>query len=503
MTLKITHELCKLMTLMNVNALLDRAIPRRIATAAIAGAALFTAPIPVYAQSLAATGSSATIESDTTWEGRVVVEGPLTIPAGVTLTVRPGAAVLFRDGAGITVIGVLRAEGTPDQPIAFAADGDGLWAGIAFANEEQPSRLHGCRFTAARVLTISAGEHVIEQCDIAGGTLGIEVTGDTARPTLRGNRIRDMREGGIRCLGKSAPLVEDNTIENCGPFGVHAAQGSGPLVQRNTIIACTSGIELFQTAPFIRDNTVRRCERGIALSAVAGGRPVQGNMVEGCVTGIFVQQFSSPEIRENVVHGNKNGILCDLGAQPLVRNNGIRDNETGISCNQISNPTIEANAIERNRRGIFLTLSSYAVVRGNNIDGNGIQMELGNMSLDWERRAGNKPQRGRQKQAAIRAGQGTATPSPPAGDDGLEFSGGAVEAGGNWWGESTTREMEQKGPDADISGLRDWHDVPTLTYEGFEGEYVQDRITYAPWAKERIPAAGPPSDKPAIGNETP
>jgi parallel beta-helix repeat protein len=219
---------------------------------------------------------------------------------------------------------------------------------------------------------------------------------------------------------------------------------------------------------------------------------VLGNTVEGCATGIFVQQFSSPEIAGNLIVKNTDGIVCYMGGAPLIRNNGIRDNETGISCNQIATPTIEANAIESNRRGIFLTLSSYAVVRGNNIDGNGIQMELGNMSRDWERRVGNKPQRGRQTQSAIRAGRGTAGPEPPAGDDGLEARGGAVEAGGNWWGVATTREMEAKGPDADIGGLRDWHDVPTLTYEGFEGEYAQDRITYAPGAKERIAAAAPP-----------
>jgi parallel beta-helix repeat protein len=476
-----------------MNGMRIRAKFQQIAAAAVAGALLFATPRPGCAEGAAAARNPAAIETDTVWEGRVVVEAPLTVPAGITLTVRPGGTVLFRGGSGLSVLGVLRAEGTPDKPVVFSADGGGAWDGITLSGEGQPSRLYGCRVAGARALTISVGEHVIERCEIAGGTLGIEVTGDNARPILRGNRIHDTSEGGIRCVGKSAPLVEGNTIENCGPFGVHASQGAVPLVRGNTVVACTSGIELFQTAAFVRDNTVRRCERGIALSAAGGGRPVQGNTVEGCVTGVFVQQFSSPEISGNLIVGNKDGVVCYMGARPLIRNNAIRDNETGISCNQIAAPTIEANTIERNRRGIFLTLSSYAIVRGNNIDGNGIQMELGNMSRDWERRVSSKPQRGLQKQAATRAGRGAVPPGAPAGDDGFELSGGAVEASGNWWGEATTREMEQKGPDADIDGLRDWHDVPTLTYEGFEGDYVQDRIAYAPWKKERIPAAGPPS----------
>lgn len=475
-----------------MRAMRSRADFRQLAAAAFAGALLAATPRPVPAAEPVAFRAPAAIEADTAWEGRVIVETPLTVAAGVTLTVRPGVAVLIRGGVGITVLGALRAEGTPGQPVTFSADGDGDWDGITFSGEAQPSRLLECRITAARALTISAGEHSIERCDIAGGALGVEVNGDGARPILRGNRIHDTKEGGVRCVGKSAPLVEGNTIERCGPFGVHASQGAMPLVRGNTVAACTSGIELFQTTPYVRDNTVRQCERGIALSAAGGGRPVQGNTVEGCVTGIFVQQFSSPELAENVIVKNKDGIVCYMGARPLIRNNGIRDNETGISCDQIAAPTIVANAIERNRRGIFLTLSSYAVVRGNNLDGNGVQMELGNMSRDWERRAGGKPQRGRQKQAAIRAGRGGVASEAPAGGDAIGITGDAIEATGNWWGEATTREMEEKGPDADIGGLRDWHDVPTLTYEGFEGEYVQDRIAYAPWAKERIADAGPP-----------
>ena len=485
-----------------MNARFSRASPRR-AAAAMTAVLLFLAPCPASPAGQATVRAPPAIEADSVWEGRVVVEAPLTVAAGVTLTVRPGATVLFRGESGITVHGVLRAEGTPDQPVSFSAEGDASWAGIAFAGGDQPSRLQECRISGAGALTISVGEHVIEHCEIADGRLGIDVTSDSARPILRGNRIHGMREGGIRCVGKSAPLVEGNTIEKCGPFGVHASQSASPLVQRNTVVACTSGIELFQTEPFVRDNSVRQCERGIALSAVGGGRAVQRNTVEGCATGIFVQQFSSPEIQGNVVAKNKDGILCDMGARPLIRNNDIHDNETGVSCNQLADPVIEANAIERNRRGIYLTLSSYAVVRGNNIDGNGVQMELGNMSRDWERRVSNKPQRGLQKQATIRAGRGTVPTNAADGSDGLDDKGGAVEASGNWWGEATTREMEQKGADANISGLRDWHDVPTQTYEGFEGEYVQDRITYAPWAKERIGTAGPPASAPAAGNERP
>lgn len=434
------------------------------------------------------------IAADTVWEGRVTVGQPVTVTPGSTLTIRPGSEIRFRDGAGLLVEGTLLAEASADRPILFlpAAEGQEVWGGITLGNSASTSLLTGCRIRGARSLAITGGSHRVEQCEISGGITGIDVTGDTARPVIRGNSIHDLKEGGIRCLGRSSPLVEKNTIERCGPFGVHASQGAAPVVQGNTIADCASGIELIQTAPYVRGNRVRGCERGIALSSAGGGKPVQGNTVEACGAGIFVQHFSSPELAENTVTGNKEGIVCLMGARPLIRNNEIRENEVGITCNQLAAPTIEANAIERNRRGVFLTLSSYAVLRGNNLDGNEVHLELGNMSRDWERRVGKKPMRGLQQQAAVRAGRGQGSPGAATAGDGFDAAGGAVDATGNWWGEATTREMEQKSPDANIGGLRDWHDVPTLTYEGYEGEYVQDRIRYAPWEKARIATAGIP-----------
>jgi len=454
---------------------------------------LFASAPRVLGDEQAAIHAPSTIRADATWEGNILVDATLTVPAGATLSLRPGTALRFTSEAGLTVHGVLRAEGTVEQPVTFAAAGDGNWAGIVLANGDQPSLLKQCRIHAARALVIQAGNHVVEQCEFAAGAIGVDVTGDNARPVLRANRIREMREGGIRCLGKSTPLIEGNTIESCGPFGVHASQGAAPLIRGNTIVACASGIELVQTAPFVRDNRVRKCERGITLASTSGGKPVQGNTVEDCETGILVQQFSTPELSGNTVVRNKDGIVCFQGARPLIRNNTVEKNATGITCVQLANAVIEANVISGNKRGIFLETSSYATVRGNDIIDNAVQMELGTMmSADWEKRAGTKPQRGRQQQAQLRGQRGGMDPAViDASRENVEIS-GSVDATKNWWGESTTREMEQKGPDANIAGMIDAFDHPTRGYEGYDGGFAQDRIRYAPWAKERIATAGIP-----------
>ena len=68
--------------------------------------------------------------------------------------------------------------------------------------------------------------------------------------------------------------------------------------------------------------------------------------------------------------------------------------------------------------------------------------------------------------------------------DGFDMRAGLVDARDNWWGEETTREMTEKGSSANITGLVDGYDTPVRTYEGFEGEYAQDQISYAPWSSK-------------------
>lgn len=439
------------------------------------------------------------IKGDGVWEGRLLVERMIPVEAGATLVVRPGTEVLFSTGGGLTVHGVLRAEGTAEKPVSFlpAADGQGPWEGIVLAGGTGPSNLAFCRIRRAKVVGIAAGEHRVASCEISGGVVGISAAGDQSRPVIVGNRISDQSEAGILATANAAPVVTDNVVERCGDRGIGANQGAAPQIRGNRVSGCASGIEVSQTAPRISGNTVSGCQRGIALSSISGGEPVRGNRLERNEVGILCQQFSDPEISGNTIAGSKDGIVCFMGASPLIRNNDIVDNERGIFCNQLSNPEITANTIAGNRRGVVLHLSSYALVSGNNISGGEVLFELMNMSSDWERRAGQKPQRGLRQRNLNLVQRGRAMPEPGLAE-GLDAGEGSVQASGNWWGEATTREMEEKGPSANIAALIDFHDVPTRTYEGFEGEFVQDRIVYAPWAKQRLPGTGvPPPAQPA------
>lgn len=476
-------------------------IPRLKTTglAAILLLALAGAPASTLGEQAGATTVGASpLAADTIWSGRVTVRVLLEVPAGVTLTALPGTEIAFETGAGLIVPGTLIAEGTTARPVVFTATAVGAprgdWAGITFLGAGGGSLLRHCRILGAAAVSIMAGAHTVEDCEITGGTRGLVVSGKSARPLLSRNRLADLSAGGVDCRSGSAPRVLENTIERCGPFGVATSRGSDAEIRGNTIVACASGVELSHSEPAISDNVIRGCERGIALSYAGSDWPVQGNRLEGNGIGIAVQQFSAPEIRGNIVAGGRQGVLCFKGAHPLITGNTIRNAEVGIACDQLADPLIDGNSIENNGTGITLNLSSYATIRRNNLVDNRVQMALGNMSLDWERRVGKKPSRGRMRQHLQRVEQGQDIPRQIAGD-GFDADTGMIDARDNWWGEETTREMAAKGPDADILALVDGHDAPTRRYEGFEGEYAQDRITYAPWSPQPFVLSAAPAER--------
>jgi len=438
------------------------------------------------------------VTTSVVWVGRVIVEQEIIVAPEATLTISPGAEVLFRDGAGLLVHGALIAEGTAEKPIRFGAAAPdaapGAWAGITLTGDDDRSRISHCILTHANGIAMGAGRHRVEHCEIREGIKGIVLHGRGTEPVLRNNYLADLSGGGIECLNSSAPLVEDTMIVRCGPFGISATLNAVPAVLRNTITGCEDGIVLSNTIPLLRDNILKKNRRGIVLTQVNGGHPIQGNQILEGELGILCQQFSSPVITGNTISGNKDGIVCFQGGRAAIEGNTIENNGTGVSCVQLADAQVRGNVISGNKRGIYLQTSSYAEIHGNNIFGNEVQLELGDMmSADWEKRTVSKPQRGLQQQRQARS-QRTGSP-PPQTDlrqDGADIR-GFIDATENWWGESATREMEQKGPDANITGLLDSFDAPTRTYEGFVGEFALDRIRYAPWAKDRIAAAGAPA----------
>lgn len=429
------------------------------------------------------------IDADTVWSGEVLVEKPLKVSRGATLSVRPGTVARFKPGAGLNVEGVLKASGTDKSPVTFTSSekkpARGNWTGITLNAAGEGTVVSHCRVEYASSLNVSGCSPDIKDSEFVNGAIGI-VPARKASPAIKRNHIKDMDEGGINCQMGCTPVLSGNIIEDCTNYGISTNQEAQPTITGNTISGCGSGMMLGQTVPPVTDNTVKGCKQGIALST-GSVTEIRGNRVIENETGIICQMFSEPAIERNLVKGNKQGIVCLLSSNPVIKHNELTGNSEAINAIQICNPEVTANSIHGNGRGVYLDMSSYATVNGNNIYDNKVQFELGNMSSDWERRINNKPIRGRQAQNFSKADRGKVVRQIIP--DNAKIM-GEVDATGNWWGKSVTREIGKKGTDANIKSFIDYYDVPTRTYEGYDGEYVQDRINYEGWKNARIKNAG-------------
>jgi len=438
------------------------------------------------------------IAGNMVWEGRVLVEGEVTLSDNATLTIRPGTSVSFRKGTGLVIGGALIAKGNREAPIRFVsaekAPERGDWAGIQLRGAGESTLLERCRIDhAATAIVVLAGAPTIRECEITTGGMGMGIERN-ASPVLSGNRITEMTEGGIVCMGGATPTIERNTLAGCGAAGIFAANNSAPVVRGNTVERCGKGIMINGTIPPVEGNILRKNGDGLHVVQSGQEQVIRGNRFEGNEVGLRCENFSTPLVEGNEFTGNGDAIFCFQASSPMIRRNSIAENRRGIACSRISSPRIVANEIRDNGKGIHLTLSSYAVVNGNNFEGNGVHIELDDMSADWEHRVRKKPERGAQAQLATRVSRGRASPEELAANTGDRAAlMDAVDATGNWWGKEDTEEMERKGPRANIRRLIDGYDVPVRTYEGYPGEYAQDRIRYDGWEKSRIPDAGAPT----------
>ena len=74
--------------------------------------------------------------------GPFLFRDTFTVPAGVTLTIEPGAVLLFAPEARLVIGGRLLAEGTETAPIALAGNEDASWGGITLTDGSEHRLAH-------------------------------------------------------------------------------------------------------------------------------------------------------------------------------------------------------------------------------------------------------------------------------------------------------------------------------------------------------------------------
>lgn len=435
---------------------------------------------------------SGELASTTRWSGEVRIRDALTVPAGVTLTVEPGTTVRVAPGGTLIVRGKLyAATDDPQRPIRFLPEDDAAppasWEGIHFVETDAKSELDGATVTGAKSVQVNRSTVRVANCTLSGGETGVTLAWP-GNSLVEDNIIRDMGKGGVELSMGATAMVRRNTITGCREFGISAGQRVSAYLLDNVIGDAMTGIAILGDIPPVEGNIIRDCEVGIGITQATPRLQLRHNKVSKTRVAIALRNFAAATIEDNVLTGNDDGIRCYRSSSPTIRHNRLEDNRRAVACLQLCNPVIERNVFRGNDVAVFLQLSSYATLRANNFDANRLHLELEDMSSDWERRAMQKPMRGKQAQNQELVSKGKATPQRIEDQTPAE---GAVEVPGNWWGEATTAQMNKPAPDADIKAFYDYYDLPKKTYEGYEGEFLQDKILYDGWLEKPVADAGP------------
>lgn len=202
------------------------------------------------------------IEQDRLWQGRVVVDGIVTVAAGATLRIAPGTQILFvhrdndRNGLGdatLVIKGRLEAIGTQRLPIRFAS------------NETVPAPGDWLE-----IRSDFAKELLFEWCEFRDSAYTLHA--HFTRGHLINSHIHHNIDGSR--LGRSKFLVQHNLIEN----------NAG------------KGINFRDSAVSLKDNIIRNNRVGIFLFERPGTSVISGNNLVQNQTNLQLGDFFKSHI---------------------------------------------------------------------------------------------------------------------------------------------------------------------------------------------------------------
>ena len=402
-----------------------------------------------------------TIVSDETWSGTVELQGDVMVPQGVTLTILPGTTVEFPQFFDITlggddnsrseliINGSLMAEGESGSPIVFTSDAGGSaqkgdWVGIYVTGNIR-----------LRYATVEYGEYGIkadfnEDLDsllVSNSTIqhnagnGVDIeAGNNAnvQVDIEDSLITDNDGTGIFCRSyTNSTLITatflSNEISDNGNYGIYCFSDGGSgnpaitaSIDSNTIHGHTTyGIYGYTTSSaisdfYINNNIIYQSGIGIYANYSWAGSDCELNILN------------------NTLHDGVQGLEINTyytNISPLIQDNIIYDHASdGVQCSftgsdtYVLAPQIDGNQVHNNAgNGVYLKVNQQITMSNNSMYDNADYDLYNDYTFD-------------------------------------------ITAAGNWWGTTTTSEMENASNPTDITKIYDSYDESgkgTVDYSGW------------------------------------
>lgn len=301
-----------------------------------------------------------TLVENTTWSGTQEHISKIAVPDAITLTVNPGANILFAQGTKLQVYGRLLSIGTADNYVRFSAiDTSNRWHGIKWDNEYNWYDVMADNDSSKLIYTQVeySGNHGLYASRF--GKILVKNSKINNNNTNTGNmQVGDGLGGGIFVNSQAINIWNSELYQNS------ASWSGGGIHIRNTQQETAN---IYQNVMY--DNMAGS---GGAIAMSFGNANVIGNTIRnnqaGGGAGISISN-SSPLIENNILVNNTTplwgrGVLYLSYSKPNIIGNLIANNTAaGIYIDYQSEPTIINSTIVNN-----YCLYTSGIVSGNNSD---------------------------------------------------------------------------------------------------------------------------------------
>jgi len=289
---------------------------------------------------------SGTIASNRTLSGSNTLQGTVVVPAGVVLTIAPGATLLMQANAILEVRGQLLADGTAAAPILFTREASGVkWKRIFFINAAD-SRLSHCTIEHAD----SAGSHqdyYDNDCDPSTPPLARNyheaIVVLASHVDFTACTFRNLPDSGSTAEGDALAIVSDDPtnpgaasahIDGCQFLSIGQAVHTrySFVIVENCYFVGKRGdnddVDLYGEStppPIIRYNNFAMPVHEDRINPTRCSAIIIGNIIHGSDDhGIVLRDLSAPIVMNNLIYGcTSAGISVQNQCNALLVNNTI------------------------------------------------------------------------------------------------------------------------------------------------------------------------------------